>query len=347
MTVAPNTFIYDTNKLILLVPTLLKSQKWFLDRYFTNIQMSDTELVSIDVEIGKRRMSPFCSPLVEGRMVEALRMQTNTFKPPYVKDKRAPDLRRPIRRAIGERIGGGVETPGQREQANLVYEMEDQLDMLDRRMEWMAIRELLTGSVTVAGDGFPTTTIDFGRDAGLTVVLSGGARWGQSGVSPVASINAWGLAGLKAGGVTYSDIIMTPDAFDQFLRDPLVVSSVFYPALSGAGNVLNPGSQIQKGAINKGQWGQYSIWIYNDFYVDDNDVEQPMLPAGTVIMVSDQLMGIRAFGVIMDPDHNYAMLPYAPKTWTTKDPAQRLLMMQSSPLPIPGRPNASFAATVL
>jgi hypothetical protein len=327
--VAPNTFIYDTNKLIALVPSLLTPQTFFLDRYFTNIQMSDTELVSIDVEIGKRRMSPFVSPLVEGKLVEALRMQTNTFKPPYIKD------------------GGGEETPGARAQANLVYEMEDQLNMLNRRMEWMAIQELLTGAVTVAGDGFPTTTIDFGRDAGNTVVLSGGARWGQTGVSPVASLNTWALAMLKSSGTQPVDVIMTQGAFDKFLQDPLVVGSVFYPALAGSGNVINPGSAVQKGGVNRGQWGQYNIWLYNDWYVDDNEVEQPMLPNGTIILASPELMGIRAFGVIQDEDHNFAMLPYAPKTWTVKDPSQRFMMMQSSPLPIPARPNASFSATVL
>lgn len=345
--VAPNTFIYDTNKLIALIPTLLRSQKWILDRYFTNVQMSDTELVSIDVEIGKRRMAPFVSPLVEGRMVEARRTQTNTFKPPYVKDKRAPDLRRPIRRAIGERIGGGDVAPGAREQANLVYEMEDQLDMLDRRMEWMAVRELLTGSVTVAGDGFPTTTIDFGRDAGLTVVLSGGARWGQAGVSPATNLGTWSTAMLKSSGTAPVDCIMTQDAFDKFIADPLLVGATVYPAFQVFGNAVNIGMQVIRGAVPKGTWGQLTIYVYNDWYVDDNDVEQPMLPSGTVILVSPDLMGIRAFGVIQDPDHNYAQLEYAPKTWTTKDPAQRLMMMQSSPLPIPGRPNASFAATVL
>lgn len=345
--VAPNTFIYDTNKLIALVPTLLRSQKWFLDRYFTNIQMSDTELVSIDVEIGKRRMSPFVSPLVEGRMVEQRRFQTNTFKPPYIKDLRAPDLRQPIRRMIGERIGGGEVTPGQRAQANLVYQMEDQLDMLDRRMEWMAIRELLTGAVTVAGDGYPTTTIDFGRDAALTVVLSGGSRWGQVGVSPVANLNAWTTLMLKKSGTVPTDLIMDPDAFDKFIADPLLQGATVYPAFQTFNNAVNVGTMVERGAVLKGKWGQFNVWVYNDWYVDDNDVEQPMLPSGTVILVSPDLMGIRAFGVIQDEDHNYAMLPYAPKTWTQKNPSQRLLLMQSSPLPIPGRPNASFAATVL
>lgn len=344
--VAPN-LAFDTAGLVQVVPTLLTPQTWFLDRYFPNVVMSDTEYLAIDVIIGKRRMSPFVSPLIEGKLVEALRVQTNVFKPPYIKDKRAPDLRRPIRRMVGERLGGGDMTGAEREQANIQFEMEDQLQMIQRRLEWMAIQELRTGTVVVAGDGFPTTTIDFGRPSGQTIVLSGGARWGQAGVSPVASILAWSKLILKSTGATPTDVIMTDDAFALFLADPLVVASVFYPTLAGFGNAINPGSQMQKGAINKGQWGQFTIWVYQDWYVDDNNVEQPMLPAYTVLMASPQeLMGTRAFAQIIDPEFNYQSMMYAPKTWVTQDPAQRLLMMQSAPLPIPGRPGASLGATV-
>lgn len=343
--IAPN-IAFSTADLIEVVPTLLTPQTFFLDRYFPNIRMSDTEFVAIDVIIGKRRVAPFVSPLVEGKLVESLRVQTNLFKPPYIKDKRAPDLRRPVNRAVGERLMGGGLSAGEREQANIAFEMEDQVQMIQRRMEWMAIRILLTGMVTVSGDGFPTTTIEFGRDAGQTVVLSGGARWGEAGVSPVANLMTWSTLMLKSSGSAPVDVIMDPAAFDLFIQDLRLQPALLYPAWQPYGNQINPGTQVQKGAIQKGQWGMLTIWVYNDWYVDDNNVEQPMLPAYSVIMVSPDLMGVRAFGMIIDPEFNYASMEYAPKTWVTQDPAQRLIMMQSAPLPIPGRPNASFAATV-
>ena len=90
-----------------------------------------------DVDVGLRRMAPFVSPLVEGKLVESRKYQTNTFKPAYIKDKRAPDLRKPIRRQIGERIGGDY-TAAEREMLNLQFEMTDQIDMINRRLEWMA-----------------------------------------------------------------------------------------------------------------------------------------------------------------------------------------------------------------
>jgi hypothetical protein len=142
--------IYDTVSLVGLVPNLMTSQNWLLDRFFPNIETSNDEYVAIDVDVGLRRMAPFCSPLVEGKLVESRRYQTDKFKPAYIKDKRAPDLRKPIRRQIGERIGGEY-TAAEREMLNIQFEMSDQIDVLNRRLEWMGASALSTGTVTIKG----------------------------------------------------------------------------------------------------------------------------------------------------------------------------------------------------
>ena len=351
-----NTFLYDTNALIGVVPNLKRPQKFLLDRFFPNIVMSDTEYVSIDIDVGKRRMSPFVSPLVEGKLVEQRRYQTNVFKPAYIKDKRAPDLRKPVRRMIGERIGGEM-LGAEREAANLEMEMTDQIDMIDRRLEWMAASALTSGAVTIAGDGFPSVVVDFGRDAALSIALTGAAKWdaafaaanvnGINGtfVVPSTNIEQWGHVMLKKSGGVATDLVFTVTSWLLFIADTNVQKSIFYPR-AGEGNNLNIGSQTQRGAQYKGHWGQYDLWVYNDWFVDENNVEQPMLADGSVIMSGADLMGTRAFGQILDPGFNYQALPYAPKTWLENDPAQRFIMMQSSPIIIPSRVNASLCASV-
>lgn len=348
-----NTFIYDTNQLIEMVPNLKRAQKFLLDSFFPNVEMSETEFVSIDIDIGKRRMSPFVSPLVEGKFVESRRFQTNTFKPAYIKDKRAPDLRKPLRRQMGERIGG-TQSGAERYMANLVFEMEDQVDMLDRRLEWMASQVMQTGKLTVSGEGFETVQLDFGRDASLTVVLAGGNLWGtpanynNEGRDPLpsANIERWQSLILKKSGAVVTDLVFSPSAWNCFINDIKVYPAVVQDKMQTYGNRAQPGAQIKTGAIDKGWWGQYKLWVYNDWYVDDNNIEQQMLPDGMMLMCGPQMMGTRAFGMIMDPKHNFASLPFAPKTWTIEDPAQTFLMMQSSPIVIPSRVNACFAATV-
>jgi hypothetical protein len=342
--------IYDTNTLVQVVPNLKVSTNFLLDKFFPNIVTADSEFVSIDVDVGKRRMSPFVSPLVEGKLVESRRIQTNTYKPPYIKDKRAPDLRRPVRRMIGERIGGDM-TGAEREMANLAFEMTDQVDMLNRRLEWMAASALNTGTVLVAGEGFPTALIDFGRDPLLTVAKTGGAQWTAANAvagtaSPTNDIETWQRLILKKSGAVVSEIVFTTTAWEGFIADPLLKGAVYYPKLGEAGNTVDPGPRITRGGVYKGRWGQYDLWIYNEWFVDDNDVEQPMMQDGSIAMSGPDMMGTRAFGMIMDPAFAYAPMPYAPKTWISEDPAQRYLMMQSSPVVIPSRVNACLSAQV-
>lgn len=344
------SFTYDTNTLVQVVPNLKVAQQFLLDKFFRNIVTADSEKVSIDVDVGIRRMAPFVSPLVEGKLVEQRRYQTNEFKPAYIKDKRAPDLRKPVMRQIGERIGGelkGIE----REQANLAAEMTDQIDILNRRLEWMAAQALLGGKVTISGEGFPTVVVDFGRDPALTVALSAGQQWTPANVAaltatPTQNIEDWQHIILKKSGAKVTDIVFSTSAWTGFLADPLAKGAIQYPTLAQSGNIINPGAQIEQGAVYKGKWGQYDLWVYNDWYVDDNGVEQPMLPDGDIIMSGPMMMGTRAFGMIMDPAFNYEPMPYAPKTWVENDPGQRFIMMQSSPIVIPSRVNACFSANV-
>jgi hypothetical protein len=346
-------FVYDTNTLIQVVPNLKRAQSFLLDKFFPNIVLSDSEFVSIDVDVGKRRMAPFVSPLVEGKLVEQRRIQTNIFKPAYLKDKRAPDLRKPVRRMIGERIGGEL-TGMEREMANLEFEMTDQVDMITRRLEWMAAQALLTGTVTVVGEGFPAVLIDFGRNPNLTAALTGNGQWGVAGNQlpngrdpiPVQTIEDAQHIILKESGAQVTDILFTTTPWVKFLNADGAQGAIYYPKLGDFPNSINPGAQIQKGAAYKGRWGQYDLWLYNDWFVDDDNIEQPMIPDGTIVLAGQEMMGTRAFGQILDPAFNYEALAFAPKTWVENDPAQRFILMQSSPVVIPSRVNAAMALTV-
>lgn len=348
----PDAIAYTTAKLVEVVPNLKLSQNFLLDTFFPGVVEADTEEVLIDVDVGIRRMAPLCSPLVEGVLVEQRKYQTNKFKPPYIKDKRAPDLRKPVRRMIGERVGGEL-TGEERELANLQLEMADQVDMVNRRLEWMAASALSTGTVTLTGKGFPTTLIDFGRSATLTVALTGTSRWGQTvnaqgrDTNIDGQITDWAAAVVKASGAAPTDLVFTKTPWKLFKTAEGVQGAIYFPNLANSGNEVEAGPRVQQGGVFMGYWGQFRLWLYNDWYVDANNVEQPMLADGTVIMSGPSLMGTRAFGMIMDPKFAYKPMAYAPKTWIMDDPAQRIIMLQSAPIVIPSRVNAALCATVI
>lgn len=343
--------LFDTHVLIGVVRNIKLAPTFLLDRFFGQIVESETEYVDIDVDVGARRMSPFVSPLVEGKLVEGRRITTNSFRPAYIKDKRAPDLKRPVRRALGERIAGDM-TPAERMQANLEFELADQVDMLRRRLVWMAASALQTGSVTITGEGFPAAVVNFGRDPALTIGgLSGtGAAWTPANVAagtatPCNNIDTWAALVLQKSGAVVTDLIFTMTAWYGFLADPLLKDAIWFPR-SGDSSV-DMGGGVKSGAMFKGVWGNYRLWLYNDWYLDPvTGVETPMVADKQVILVSEDLQGVQAFGAIIDPAHNYGAMAFAPKSWLQQDPAQRLMMLQSAPIVIPSRVNSAACATV-
>ncbi len=72
-----------------------------------------------------------------------------------------------------------------------------------------------------------------------------------------------------------------------------------------------------------------------------------LLPDYTVLLGSQNLLeGTRCYGVIQDEKAGYRASRYFSKSWLEEDPAVRWLLLQSAPLIVPYRPNASFCATV-
>ena len=344
--------LYDTISLAAIVEQMKLPSQFLLDTFFPGITVSQTEFIAVDVFVGQRRMAPFVSPLLEGKLVESLGMTTNQFKPAYLKPKTRLDPLRPIRRAIGEQIGGRDFSPVEREQQNLAFELDQHITMINRRLEWMAAQALVTGSVTVAGEGYPSQTVNFGRAASLTIAqLTSTAAWTLANITsnslvPSNNLQDWSALVLQASGLPVTDIIFTPGAWKVFRADPNV-KSIIASLNYTAANLQASGVTAKTGGQFMGNWGPWRLWLYYDWYIDPTSLtETAMIPDGTVIMGSDQLNGTRAFGAILDPELGYVAQPYAPKSWTTQDPGARWLMTQSSPLVIPTQVNAALVATV-
>ena len=288
--------IFDTNVLVHVVRNLKLPSQFLLQTFFPNVVEFETEYVSIDVDVGLRRMSPFVSPLVEGKPVEGRKIQTNTFRPAYIKDLRTPDFRKPVLRAIGERIGGNL-SAAVRIQQNLAFEMEDQVHMVQRRLEWMAAQALGYGQYTVSGDGYETVLLNFNRDPALTVDISAtgsntpwtaaniGTNQSPGTVSPSANIEIWAQLVLQKSGRAPTDLVFTTGAFNAFVLDFRVQQSVWF-ARSGGSAIEFGGTPPVQGAVFKGEWGGYRLWVYNDWYVDQINNLSWASGAGTITIPS-------------------------------------------------------------
>lgn len=334
--------IFTTAVLAKVVEALPAPAPFVLNSFFRAVQTEESEEIHFDIATSRRRLAPFVSPLVAGKVVTSLGSSVKTFKPAYVKDKRVFNAARPFKRMVGERIGGSM-SPAARLQALLAMDLVDQIDMLTRRQEVMAIEALRTGAITVAGDEYPTVVVDFGRDAALTVTLTAGDRWGESGIEPLDSLQTWSLKVSEKSAATATTVVMDLKAWTLFSASTKVQKLLD----RFRGQEALDSTVVGEGGRFMGRVGDFDIWVYTGWYEDPATGNlTPYLPDNTVIITGAQLEGVRAYGAIKDEEAGFQAVPYFAKSWVEKDPAVRLLMLQSAPLPVPYRINASFCATV-
>jgi hypothetical protein len=334
--------IFSTGVLARVIAELPAPAPFILNSFFRDLQTETSEDIHFDVANGRRRLAPFVAPIVAGKVVQSKGFKTGTFKPAYVKDKRVFDSSRPFKRAIGERIGGEL-SPAQRQQALLAGDLQDQLEMLSRRQEVMAVEALRTGKVTVVGEEYPAVVVDFGRHADLTKTLTAGARWGEAGVDPLEDVNEWSMLVTQHSGAAANTLVMDVKAWQLFSAAPSLQKLLD----RFRGNDKLNATVVGEGGRYMGNIGDFDIWVYAGWYEDPTtEALVPYLPDYTVLITSPDLEGARAYGAIRDEEAGFQAVPYFSKSWVEKDPAVRILLLQSAPLPVPYRVNASFSAKV-
>lgn len=340
--------IFSTHVLSKVVEYLPTPSSFLLDTFFPQVQTSDKEEIFFDVTSSKPRISPFVSPHMPGKVVNNVGYQTKSFKPAYVKDKRIFDASVPFKRMAGEIIGGNI-SPAQRLERAIATTLQDQLDNLTRREEVMAAEILRTGQAIISGDGYPSQTVNFGRDGGFTKVLTGSNTWATASVNPLDNLETWAGDVQSKSGVVAKTVVMDPEAWKIFRNNPFV-EKYLVDLRRGTNNSLNIDPMV-RGKDSKARYvgsiGDFDIWVYNDVYINDEGAEAKLLPNNTVILGSkDGLEGTRCYGAIKDEKANFAATRYFPKSWLEEDPAVRWLLLQSAPLVVPYRPNASICVTV-
>lgn len=343
---------FATATLMTVLQDLRQPSSFLLDTFFPSTFEDPSEEIHFDVLSGKRRITPFVHPTKAGKVVDSLGYSAKTFKPAYAKDKRIFKPTAPLKRLAGERIGGDM-SPEQRLDALVNQELADQLGMLTMREEVMAAEALRTGKVTVSGEGFETVVVDFGRTAGHTIALLTNDRWSvtHADSNPLEDLETGsGLCQTNAGGLG-NIVVLAPDAW-KAMRARLIQrgewEQLFNSLRSSTDSSANAGPLVaQAGGRHVGTIGSFDLWVYDQTYVDDAGNTQNVMPSGTVIMGDANVEGIRAYGAIVDEEAAYKATRYFSKSWIEKDPAVRMLLLQSAPLVVPLRPNATVCFSVL
>lgn len=334
--------LFETRTMLEAVRQMMPVRTFLKDTFFTNERTFDTEYVDVDIVKGKRRMAPFVSPKIAGKVVERQGYRTNTYKAPMINPKIPTTAEQLQKRLAGEALYSGM-SPDERAAEQLGRDLAELDEMITRREEWMCAQALFEGKIEIKGEG-----VDEVIDFGLTnkEALSGNALWNQSTADPLADLKRWRRAIIKASGINPDIVVMGSDVIDAFLAHQKV-QQLLDLRLVDTGQI-NP-QTLPNGTTYIGRIAELgvNIYTYDEWYLDDDGTEKPMVPEKTLMMGSTSARFDLLYGAYIDMELGTFDLPRIPRSWVEKDPSVRWVQLISRPLPVPQYIDSLYVATVL
>lgn len=347
--------IYDTATLLGVItdPEMMEppSDYWLTLCFPSQVNFTD-EYVDFGKLSANRKIAPLVVPTAQGKPIYSAAESAVRVKPAYSKPKDPVSASRVIKRAagFGEMLSNTPMTPAQRYDAIVADIMRQHLAAIQRLWEWLAAEAIIYGEVTLEGEAYPRTIVDFQRDPNLSIVLTGASRWGQAGVKPLRDIEQWRfrVRDAKFGGPT-NRLTVGANVWEIMRQDAEIkeLLKVDYRPYNN-GLTLNLGIREGQHVEFVGRLsGTLDVYVYSDYYQNpDGSVAQFMSP-DDVVLTGPGVSGVRCFGAIQDKAAGWQALPVFPKMWDAEDPSATFIMNQSAPLMVPLNPNNTLHAKVL
>lgn len=347
---------------IMFDPRQTVTTSHWLDMFFPNTFLSTQEEIAFSKLNASRRIAPFMLPNEPGKPIyrrEGERIES--FKPAYTKPKDAVRPTEMIALTPGELVRReSLMSPQARYNREVNRIVVYHRNAIQRLWDYMAAKSILNGALTVNYGQGVSVTIDFGRDAGQTVVLGAGARWGDAGINIFDTIQSYvdTVANAEFGG-SATDIILGATAAVPFMAD----ASSSTGSLKDKLDTTFRGSEdvaINRGIIRVDPMNPFTllgrlanglnVWRYagpaSKFQNNDGSFTDIMDPRD-ILVASRAVDGIRAYGAILDNAANLEVADIFTKMWDQEDPSARFIMSQSAPLTIPVNPNCTMRVRVV
>ena len=343
--------IYDTATLLGVMRELEPVQSFWLDLAFPGVINFSDEYIDFSKITETRKIAPLVMPTSQGKPIYGQAEKVYRFRPAYVKVKDAVNPQTMIRRkaGLGELLLPTALDPMSRFDATVGEIMRQHRDAIARRWEWLAAQAILNGTVTLSGDDYPTTTIDFERDSGHTITKGVATRWGDAGISIVEDIETWSalMRNAKFGGAP-TKLIVGSDVWPVMKADDEIKELLRTDLRQTSGTSFNFGPRDGLQVEFMGRISQnLEVWVYSDYYEDTSGTAVPFMDSRDVVLIGPNVQGVKCFGAILDKAANLSPLAVFPKMWDQEDPSATQIMTQSAPLMVPVNPNATLKARVL
>jgi Phage major capsid protein E len=342
----PQYGTYSPDELMPLIPSLFVGGNFLTLAFFPGVFEFDTAFVHFDRVLDDKRMAPLVAPLAPGKIQQPRGYRMETLVPASIKPKNQVNPNDVLQRLPGEALGGEMDASDRATALREKYLMDHQMKIW-RRKEWMASSILRTGSVTLVGDDYPSTVVNFSRTGSLTKTLTLGARWGETGVSPYDDTDDWMDEVATESGSAVDIVVMDRLAWQLYIADPKAQKALDRQLGQTAAITLGLTPTVPGAPVFKGRDGGVEFYVYNDNYEDDAGAAAKLIPDYTVLCGSrGGIAGSRLFGVVQHAENNYEKGEYFPHNWVDPNTGAEWIETITAPILAPKRINASLCATV-
>jgi hypothetical protein len=338
--------IFDTRTMLDAVEQMKPARRFLMDTFFRAGRTFPTKTVEIDIVKGKRKMAPFVHPRLPGSNSLREGFRSDTYTPPYIQPKRETEAELILKRSPGENPYAS-KPPAMRAAEQLGKDLAELDEEITRREEWMCAQALTTGQIRVVGEGVDDT-IDFLMASDHKITLTTG-KWDAAGSNPIGNLRGWKRKIAKDSGRTANVGVMSAEAVDAFQANDMVMKMLNTRRVDLG--IIKP-EELPDGVTYLGYLNDPGIdlYAYDEWYLDAEEVEQPIISAGGIILGSTNTRNGVLCGAIQDLDAIESGLVEArrfPKSWVTPEPSARWLKLQSAPLAALLEPDAFIFAKVV
>lgn len=332
--------MFTTRTMLPMMKTEFRAKSFLRDRYFSNVRTFDTTKLDIDI-VGpnSRRMAPFVNPKVGGKALERKGFKVESYEAPELSPDMVTTAEDLLHRSPGENIYN-AKSPNARAAEQLGYDLAELDDVITRREEWMCAQALFTGKIEIKGEGYDHELNYWSANEDEQPVTTPATLWTADGCDPLADFRAIRRGMIKDAGVTPVECLMGTNALEVFLHQMEKRNAILDYRRVDMGQI-DP-QHLPNGVT---YWGYFKdsaldIFTYDEWYLDDDGTEKPMVPLDDVLVAGRGVRTTMAYGLValfdrvknMPEFHAEARVPHS---WVQeKNPAGRIVQVKSRPLPI-------------
>lgn len=343
--------IYEPRTMGRVVQKLPPVRTFFRSTFFRNEETFVTKNVDVDFKKGSRKVAPFVSRLIGGKIVPNTGYETKTYTPPLVAPEKVTTIDDLLERRPGENMFSG-RTPAERAVLKMSEDFVELREQITRREELMCAQAIFTGQIPVIGDGV-NEVIDF-HFTNKEKITTAAKKWTADTSDPIADLKRWHETVQKTGFTNCDICVMGSDVANAFVNNAKVKDLLDVKNYALA--VIQP-KQLPNGTTYIGTIHELGldIYKYNEWYLDDwtnpdAPEDKPLVPADSLALLSTSANYSMYYGAITLIDEATGVFrtvegKYVPDTWVKRKPARRFLSLSSAPLCVPHDVDSWFVAT--